>query len=42
MTDVDYITCRFGPLLAKYLAISAMLRERDQQKPPKAYAAAFF
>ena len=42
MSNVNTLAHRFGPLIYKYLEISAMLRERDQLQHPKAYFAATF
>ena len=37
MAGVDALACSLGPLIAKYLTIPDMLRERDQLQRPKEY-----
>ena len=36
VSNVDTLTHRFGPLVAKHLGIAAMLREREKLKRIKA------
>ena len=42
MADFDALDCRFGPLIAKHLAIASMIRDRDLLQRPKEYVAATF
>ena len=37
MVDVDALTRRFGPLIAKHMVIAAYLRDKDKTSRPKAY-----